>query len=743
MKTVFTWTLSFLIFFAMFFTGANPALAADKPDKNALILIMDYCDAADLDRADTPNLDRLIARSGTALINIRSKSRLPGSSYMTLGVGSRVGMFSNSEYSFNSQEVVKELPNVFNDEDSQLKAGSLYKLFTGKSAPANGVVSLYSEPLKKYGSKHYPVFEIGQLGKLARESGINIAVLGNSDTNTFIDRNAVLLAMDENGQVPKGNVSSELLEIDSRSLGGVRSNHKVLLGNIQSLLQSSDILVLDMGDTSRVEKSRENCSEELLLKHRQKAIEQNDLLIGKIIAQTDMKQTMLIILTPNPNKDMLLQGNFALTPVIMYHPEEGQGLLTSPTTRRTGLVNSSDFLPTVINYFDKTKFPAGSGMSIIKTNHNQLELLDQQANLFLNLRKSRNPAHYLFMFLAFLSILCSILLYTGKYNILRNYYYVVIYAALSVPIIFLFLNLTNYNSLFITLLVLLGASLLSGTILHAVFKQPDKALIFLCGLTALLLTIDCFRGSPLMLLSLLGSDAIAGGRFYGLGNDYMGVYLAAALVFICLLLARSSLLPAAKTAAGVVLLLIVSVAIGSPSYGADVGGLITTLVTLGIFVLFNLEKKLHLKQLFFIGAISALMVTLVAFMDSLFSSNPSHAGRSINLLLNGEAAEFLAILRIKIGIVGSTIYNSSWSIILLISIIVILFFWFKDRERILSMAAEQPALNQLSKLLIITVITVFAVNDTGVIAAALAALYLISCIGLLRTAAGQPGRNNH
>ncbi|MEN6325297.1 MAG: hypothetical protein ABFD18_03675 [Syntrophomonas sp.] len=733
-------TLLTSLLFSLFLLLSIPnlVLAADQPDKRAVILVMDYCDVADLEQANTPNLDRLISKSGTALINIRTKSKLPSSSYMSLAVGNRVGLIPNCEYSFNSQEYVKELPNMFVDENSKLKAGTIYKLFTGQSPLPNEVINLYSEPLKKYAGKHYPVFEIGQLGKLARESGLNIAVLGNSDTSTFINRNIVLLAMDENGRVPQGNVSRTLLENDPQSLGGVRSNHQVLLGQINRLLPTSNILVVDLGDTSRVEKSRENCSEQQLLLHRRKAIEQNDRLIGKIMAELDMKQTLLFILTPNPNKDMTLQGNFALTPIIMYKPEDGPGLLTSSTTRRSGVVNSSDFLPAVMNYFDTAKFPAGSGISIVKTECNQLEILKQQANFYLNQRLSRNPVHYLFMLLAFLTILASILLYTGKHPKLRNYYYIIIYSTLSVPLVLLFLYYTGYKSLPLTLLITLGAALLSGSIIHTVCRRPDRALMILCGLTTLLLTIDCFRGAPLMLFSLLGSDTIAGGRFYGLGNDFSGVYLAAALVFTGLLLAPSKLRPAAKTLLGIVPLLIVSAAIGSPQYGADVGGLITTLVTTGVFVLFYLEKKLQFKQLLLIGGTAVLLVIVVAIMDSLFSSNPSHAGKTIILLFNGGFAAFWAILRTKLGIVGSTIIHSAWSIVLLICIIVLLYFWFKDRPRILRMAQEQPELNKLGKLLLIMTITLFAVNDTGVIAAALAALYLLSSMGMLRLQEGQP-----
>ena len=80
------------------------------------------------------------------------------------------------------------------------------------------------------------------------------------------------------------------------------------------------------------------------------------------------------------------------------------------------------------------------------------------------------------------------------------------------------------------------------------------------AVTAALLTADCFTGSRLMLLSPLGSDAIAGGRFYGIGNDYMGVLLACTIIATLLLLSRlKSLKPVYKNMVALLPLLIATV----------------------------------------------------------------------------------------------------------------------------------------------------------------------------------------
>ncbi len=735
-KPVSTIFLSILTLLSIFIIGNNNiSLAEDSPEKQAIILIMDYVDTADIINADTPNLDALVEKSGTGLMNIRAKNRYPSSSYMSLSVGARVGTISHAELSFNSRETVKEIPNLFKNGKYPQESGELYTLFTGRPYPPDGVVNLFTEPLIKNASHYNPVYEIGRLGTMARDNGLNIAVLGNADTSNSLNRNAAILAMDEFGIVPRGNVSQELLENNPKSLGGVRSNHKVLLSNMEEMLKTSDILVIDLGDTSRIEESRENCADDVLLIHRKNAIERNDKLLGEIIERIDMKSTMLAILTPNPNKEMFLNDNFGLTPIIIYTPEANKGLLSSNTTRRMGVVSNSDFLPTVLSYFDCGEKFNSVGMTTIKVENNSFEILDQKLNLFKQLRKSRNPLHYVFMLLALLTILGGYLIYVEKKKKLLPYLNFVIFSTLSIPIIFLFLGYTRYFSVAGTILISLIAAIITGFLLVRLVKDPIKGLILLTGVTALLLTIDCFRGSPLMLLSPLGSDAIAGGRYYGIGNDYMGVLLASSVISITLLLDKVNIKPVGKALIGGVPLTIIGIAIGHPHYGANVGGLITAIVTTGIFLLVIMERKLSLKQFVIIGIIAVLGVLIVARLDAMFSSNPSHAGKAINSLISGGPTIFKGIIITKLSILGSTIYHSNWSIILLISLLTLVISWRKSRSTFLNIAKMRTGISKAITILIISSLTVFLVNDTGVIAAALIILYLICCmwIGLYHT----------
>lgn len=713
------------------FSINNTAFARDAGSSEkakVIMLIMDYVDTADILTADTPNLDKLINQSGTGLMNVRARNRNPSSAYMSLSAAARVGTISNAKIAYNSDEIVQKLPAVFELENSTLQSGELYSLFTGKEYPQNGVVNIYSEKLKQTAANYNPVYQIGQIGTSARELGLTISVLGNADTMYSIDRNIALLAMDENGIVPLGNVSKEVVENKPTSLGGLRTNHNKLLQMFEDLLETSDIMVIDTGDTSRVESSRTNCAEDVLIQHRKNAVERADLLLGKLLSKLNMNNTMLIILTPNPNKDMLIEGNLGLTPVIIYNPSSNQGLLTSSTTRRTGLVSNYDLLPTIFNYFGYQVNTASTGISTVKSTDNSFKVLNQDLELFKNLRTTRNPLHYIFMFLAVLAILGGYLAYIRKHIYLIKAVNLVIYTTLIIPVVFLFISLTRYSTITGPIIITLLVSFLISLLLLVLLKEPVDVILLISGITMILLTFDSFTGSRLMLLSPLGSDAIAGGRFYGIGNDYMGVLIASTVIFGTLFFGKLNIKPVFKVLGGIIPMLIITTAIGHPHFGANVGGLITALVTTGVFLLITLEKRLSLKLVFIIGIMAMTGVLIVAQLDALYSSAPSHAGKAINMLFSGGFSVFLSIIRTKLGILAGTIYHSSWSIILLLSLTILTISRFTARSSFLRIAVEQPLFYKIARILLITGLTVFVVNDTGVIAAALIILYVICCL---------------
>ncbi|SHG90021.1 hypothetical protein SAMN02745221_01233 [Thermosyntropha lipolytica DSM 11003] len=720
--------ISLFIFFWFvfsFFMSQSALGISDNDSKKAIIIVMDFIDVADLIEADTPNLDKLLEESALGLMNVRAKNRNPSSSYMSIGSGLKIGTVPNAELSFNSNEDITVLPYVFARQNATVKAQNLYAVFTGQTPPPEGVVNIYIEMLKNTSSKYKPPYEPGQIGKIARENGLTVAVVGNADTISILNRNIALLAMDENGKVPLGNVSQDLIQVNPLVLGGVETDHQAMLSYIKRYLPLSDILFIDLGDTSRVEIDSINAAPDIIKKQRQQALERDDRLLGQILSLLNLDQTMLIIMSPNPHKQMIEEGNLGLTPIIVHYPEGQKGLLSSPTTRREGIVAGADIIPSIFAYFDSQIIPDNQGMQVIKQS-STLEDLKNQLDFFKNLRAHRLPLNITFMVWAVILILWGFIMVINKKESLYPWLEKIIFATLSIPVVFLFISFTGYQSLFISIILTLALAWLLALAFCQLGTNREQGLFILTSATSLLLIGDILAGSPLMLNSPLGSDVIAGGRFYGIGNDYMGILIASTVVATALAIKR--LKP--KSRLNIILaslpLFIASIAIGYPKLGANVGGFIASLFTWGVFILVMTQDKLNIKKISAAALLSVLVVIAIASLDAFLNPNPSHAGKAIQNLLAGGSQAFFSIIRIKLGIVANTISQSVWTLVLLLEILILIWVQIRKKDIIKSIKKEYPYISKTINILITAAIVVFAVNDTGVIAASFILLYAIA-----------------
>lgn len=720
-------TCCLLLILSITFFNFKPILAAEAKPSQVIILVMDYIGTKDLELAITPNLEKLVTQSGTGLMNVRAKNRYPSSAYMSISVGTRVSTINKAELSFNVDEPITNLPNVFEKSEPYWTAGELYTLFTGSNPPPGSMVNLYVENIKKNSLVYNPSYEAGQIGKIARNNNLKVTVLGNADTIDTCNRDIAILGMDENGVILQGDVSKNLVENDSSAAGGIKANHTILLEKIDTYLPISDLLIIDLGDTTRVETSRLTTADHIVLKQRKTAIERNDEFIGKLLEHINLNSTMLLIISPNPNKEMLSEANMGLTPLLIYNPHYPDGgLVTSSTTRRAGIITNADILPTIFSFLEADYIASGNPAKIISVENNSISAVNKQLELFKNLRGARNSLHLIYIGLILASFAIGVWLNRQK-NDKPKILMVLINSILVIPILWMFISLTAYQSLFTVILITLVGSFSLGIILNLILS-PLNTLFLTTGITSLLLAIDCFTGARLMLISPLGSDAIAGGRYYGVGNDFMGILLASSVIFITILVYRLRIPPYLKALIGGSFLLIISMAIGHPKFGANVGGLITSLVTVGIFIMLITNHKTNFKRLALLGVIAIIGVIGVAQLDFLFSAAPSHAGKAINSLLNGGYQVFYSIIRTKLGILANTVYTSNWTIVMLISIALLAYLWYKQKTQITLLAIKLPDLAISMRVLLISAFTVFVVNDTGVIACALILTYIITSL---------------
>src|SRR5690606_31010874 len=142
---------------------------------------------------------------------------------------------------------------------------------------------------------------------------------------------------------------------------------------------------------------------QIVLNQRKMAIERNDEFLGRLLYHLDLESTMVLIISPNPHKEMLSENNFGLTPVLIHNPNQPGGLVTSSTTRRTGLITNADILPTIFSYLEADFISASNGTNIKMTANNSINIINQELELFKNLRAARSPLHLLFISLILLT----------------------------------------------------------------------------------------------------------------------------------------------------------------------------------------------------------------------------------------------------------------------------------------------------------------------------------------------------
>jgi len=705
---------------------------SDKNEvKKAIVLILDEVSLDEILNSNTPNIDILLKNGAIGLMNTRAKSSLSnkGSTYLSLGMGVRTLASTKGGLAFEKNKMYPISNSNLNPK--YVTASNLYKLYTGKTPPDGEIINIAIGDIYKTALDITPNNHVGLLGDIAKENNLAIGVVGNSDLNTPA-REVTMLAMDENGMIPYGSIGSDLLISDTDILGGIKLDQNKLLYEVERILPNIDMLFIDYGDAARIQKSDQLATNSVRNDQKIKAIERADSFLGMLFKKVDLEKTLFMIIAPNPSREMANKGNFALTPIIMSSINTKKGLLTSNTTHREGLVTNFDFGPTLLNYFgiNETKSFIGEPIKILNNENPTQVLLRNQAQ-YLYLRKYRSVFHWGFIILVGITLVGFYLPQFTKWKGLsKEFLNYLSLTVITIPLTMMTVSLFGYKSIIFDLLYVFGGALAIAYILNKIFNKNLMIMAILGLTTSAFILIDIYFVNKLMIISPLGSDAIAGGRFYGIGNDYMGILLGSTLFGLFSLFQLYKINKSTMSIIITFYMFLVIVGL-SPLFGANMGGTLAAMLIALLSLLKIFNKKFSFKKmvLLIIGAIVGII--LIATLDTLFNPNPTHAGKALESLTTGGLNKFFEIISIKLGQVFWNLIHASWNIILFLQIIVI-FLLFRYKNEVLKKAHEKYLI--LFKGFIVILlggIAVFLFNDTGTIATALMLIYLFLPLGIL------------
>ena len=696
--------------------SCQPAFA-DTPanEKKVVVVVVDRTSIDDLTSSINylPNIKHLLQKGGLALMNTTTaKSYTSDASYLTIGAGTKALGAEGDVLAYN-----------FKDDYLQGKvpAGQIYTHWTGNKAGVNSIVNLGIEQLKTVNAKDDNAAVPGALGSALRSGGLKTAVFGNGDVAQDDQRRfGVLLAMDERGVVDGGDISEKVLKYNDLLPYKVNTNYASLENNFANTLKNYDFVVYDLADTARIEENANYFAPQILPVTKRKSLQAADAFVGKMLPWINA-QHMLILVSPSTSSEGLKLGS-SFTPLcIAGGPIKPASQLLSGSTRRPGIVMNTDIAPTVVNFFglQKTGFSGRTITSAVSTDVFTKITNLNSASLFTSV--SRFPVlqtYVVILIILLLTAIAAITLNLRCMTRLRRYLRWLLMWMSTMPATLLILPiftvyLLQVQSLPVEFMMIIAISGLFTFLLQKFSPNHLVAFAWASLLTVVLVTGDNILGSPLALYSTLSYDPLIGARFYGIGNEYMGVLIGSFIIGYTLLFEIFPQKGKLLKVLGIFMIAFICFDLVMPQFGAKVGGALVAVLGLGYTYMLLLDKQIKVKQIAILFTVLAVVLGVMIFVDL---SRPvemqTHLARLIAAVQDKGFAAIWDIAQRKIAMNLKLIRFTRWTFVLITTLVCVGVFRFRN------VLQNYPSLRKGYIGTLVAGLVAFLFNDAGVVAAA-------------------------
>jgi hypothetical protein len=694
---------------------------SDKGDQGKAILVfMDRIAWKDIYEARTPNLDILMDIGGIGLMNTNTGGSLSqNNAYLTLGAGSRVVGVSGSQTA---------LPYGYTYRGERIE--NLMLQITGYRMVQGSIANPSIAKLHRANENRPYKVKIGALGTALREAGIKVGILGNCDNYRLAGEDGggksflTSMLMDDRGIVPQGDISQSLLKEDPDWPMGIKTDYDKLMEAFIVLEKKADVIAIQLGDTSRAEDFRHQSMEYRIDFHKKRALEEGDKFIGRLLDHFDPQKDYLMILTPvGPARE--IGNNNRLTPIIAAGKGIQRGWLSSGSTHRMGIVTNLDVGASILNFFGLKPLTGQGGAPIFSLQENlgKSELVEFNNKLvdIYNQRPFLIRA-YVYTLIPILALSTASLLFKRKY--LRWIKPMLIYI-MVVPLVYLVLPTLQQPQLYRTTLVALSLSIIMTALICRWIRSTMNRILAISLLTLGSLILDQWLGMSLIKESPLGYDVIAGARFYGMGNEYMGILVGASCTAIAAIFQKFS---GRKKLVMISMIIMGSLSlytIASPRLGANVGGTIAVFTALSSLALIIQNKKIRFHS---IASITVVLVILLAGMFLIDSfrvvDSQSHIGQTANAVRENGPGELLGIFNRKISMNIRLIRTTIWTRVFITSLGVMVLLLYRpvgifndvyQRHKVFIKGLISGTIGAVAALIF---------NDSGIVSAATAMVFV-------------------
>ncbi|NLW55504.1 MAG: hypothetical protein GX050_02565 [Firmicutes bacterium] len=698
---------------------------AGQPAKITILLI-DRLSLEDLHTLAGPFCAEKIQSSSYALMTTNTAGpRTAGNTHATLAAGAPALSDRPGGLALN-----------FEEKWMGITGGELYRQLSGEHSPQAAVfIPQIAEAVRlNYSASRIALPTL--LGSTLKQNNLSCSVLGNSDPAppvaghpyTPYARFAPWLAADAAGLVDRGDIGPQTIQ---RSTGLIpwESNYQYLFEKYCTLRAETDLIILELGDFSRLETLIPYLFDQQVSTEKKRLFSRLEQFLQDLWPVIDFEQEMLILASPTPTSAALKTGN-TLTPLLFWGKGTKPGFMTSPTTRRLGLVANLDLTPTILKLFGLDTPAFASGRPITYTATGNLEALLRMNQSLVRTTFFRRQTLPLFLSFSALALpfLLALYLFATKIDFsgsasYHSWWLGSIYFLSLLPLSLLLTSQLTINSFFSFIAVSVGSSALfalSYSKLSAKFNALPLQVPFF--ILALIIMADLFSGNHLIQNSIFGYDPMAGARYYGLGNESAGLYLGTlAALLIFWFPTRSRFVT--RSFFGIFLgsALLLAAPFTGANFGAGLSAVASALTLL--YVERKSSRPTHqlLRYLLYLALFALLFLCFDYFRGDL--ENQTHFGLLLkNLRARGPSA-VMEVIRRKLR-VNLRLLSSKWTLLSVSGLTTLLVTCFSQRKHFTLLPLSVVLSGGLAGLLL---------NDSGLV---FSALYFYLCaVALLLKAA--------
>ncbi|MGI6488610.1 MAG: hypothetical protein ACOX2B_09940 [Syntrophothermaceae bacterium] len=708
--------LAALILIGLLPGWANAVEDGDSP--RVYMLLVDRLSVQEFESVDAPNITYLLEQGSLGLMNTRTLgSKDTDDACITIGAGTIARSCRSKLMGFNVDD---------NYKNSTQRAADVYQGVTGYD-PGEGEVVLVNLPQVVAANQQERVNNIpGALGDALQRADLKTCVLGNSDFPGVFRRNTVGICMNSRGVVDYGEVGEDCRVSEPGSPGIWETNYPFLLTKFNEYQSRADFIVVELPDLGRLERG-ETTFPGVFSVQRQRIVREIDDFIGSVLTVMHPQQDLLMLVVPTASI-MDRECKNTLTPLIIYGKQFRQGVLNSPTTKRDYICANIDLAPTVLDFFHITDHPAMTGQLIdnqVYTGDDKLgEVVSAYEDIaFTNQLRVPLVKGYVGVQIVMLLMVLFIMFFQRRYiGAVKP----LVYSLSVVPLVFLLMALVPVR-MFVEYVMIALAAIAAVTAFFYYIFDKSALKMFLAAMltTVVLLNLDIATGAHLIKSSVLGYDLAAGARYYGIGNEFMGVLLGTTVLTGALL--RQQWRNKGVLAVVGVLFALEVFMFATPTLGANAGGTIAAASAFLLTFLLLSDWKIQGRSLLGIATAVALLLLVVAVFD--MNRPPalqSHIGRAANMIVTGGWQEAYQIIARKLAINLKLIRYTIWSRVFLATLVTLAILLYRPPGVIKVIRVEYPYVLKGIIGVVAGAFVALVFNDSGIVAAATATIFAAS-----------------